>query len=125
MTRPVFQERVVWNSDSQPISRTASSRSSERSAFIAFGPSATPAPISFSSIAASYTLTSNPRRSNAPAAVSPPMPPPIIAIRAVRGILDGSFHPVLPQRGGGVRTGNVSTPNDLHDSLIPGFDWYW
>src|SRR5579864_2212911 len=62
--------------------RTDASRSSERSAFIAFGWSATPAPISFNSGAASKTIGSKPRCRSASAAVRPPMPPPMIAIRA-------------------------------------------
>ena len=51
---------------------------------IALACSATPAPISFSSPAASWTETSTPARCSALAAVSPPIPPPMIATRVIR-----------------------------------------
>src|SRR5689334_1074266 len=43
--RPLRPSRTTWYSDSQATARTGASRASERSAFIAFGWSATPAPI--------------------------------------------------------------------------------
>ena len=52
-TRPVFPLRVTAHSERPAIARTSSSRPSERSTFIAFGPRATPAPISRNSGAAS------------------------------------------------------------------------
>ena len=53
ITRPFFQLQSICPSERPATARTASSNSSERSAFIAFGPRATPAPISLSSGAAS------------------------------------------------------------------------
>ncbi len=51
--RPVFPLRVTIQSQRPAMARTSSSRSSARSTSIAFGPRATPAPISRNSGAAS------------------------------------------------------------------------
>ena len=84
MTRPLIPSRVTANSVRPATFRTSSSTPMNRSTRIALGCSATPAPISLSSPAASYTDTSAPARDSAFAAVSPPMPPPMIATRVIR-----------------------------------------
>ena len=53
ITRPVFQLRMTCHCDRPATARTPSSTPMARSTFIALGCSATPAPISFSSAAAS------------------------------------------------------------------------
>ena len=90
MTRPVTPSLVTAYSLRPATFRTPSSTPMNRSTRIALGCSATPAPISFSSPAASYTDTSAPARSSALAAVSPPMPPPMIATRVMRPSSPGS-----------------------------------
>src|SRR5689334_10753672 len=85
ITRPVFQLRRTCHCDRPATARTPSSTPIARSTFIALGCRATPAPISLSSAAASYTATSIPARDRAFAAVRPPMPPPMIATRVMPG----------------------------------------
>ena len=58
-------------------SRTASPRPSDSSAAIAFGAMATAEPTGSSRGARSHTVTRQPRRSSATAAVRPPIPAPI------------------------------------------------
>src|SRR6267142_1867140 len=58
----------------------------------AFGWIETPAPISLTTSACSNTVASRPRARSASAAVRPPIPPPIIAMRSEPGI---SFRPLL------------------------------
>ena len=84
ISRPVMPFLVTAHSDRPATFRTPSSTPIARSTRIALGCSATPAPISRSSAAASYTRTSTPARDSAIAAVSPPMPPPMIATRVMR-----------------------------------------
>src|ERR1700722_19214157 len=84
ISRPVIPFLVTAHSDRPATFRTPSSTPIARSTRIALGCSATPAPISRSSAAASYTRTSTPARASAIAAVSPPMPPPMIATRVMR-----------------------------------------
>jgi hypothetical protein len=83
MVRPVRPSQVTAYSERPATWRTASSIPIIRSTRMALGCSATPAPISLSSGAASYTDTSSPARPRAHPAVAPPIPPPMIATRVI------------------------------------------